>query len=435
MRNTSRRHFLQTTTALGASLFVSGLPARASTSANEKLNLAIVGCGNKGWDNVVHLSHENIAFLCDIDTNMLDHAYNVHSKATKYRDYRNMFDKEAANIDAVVVSTADHNHAPATMRALDLKKPVYCEKPLTHTVAEARAITKKSIEAGVATQMGTQIHATDNYRRVVELIQAKTIGDITAVYHWCNKGWSDGRFTTTTDPVPANLDWDLFLGPAPARPYSSKVHPGDWRRFWDYGTGTFGDMACHIMDLSFWALDLTYPTRIKATGPEVHPEGTPAWCLAEYDFPANGTRPALTVYWADGGKFHDLVANTKDAKGKPLTSWGIGALFVGTNGMLAANYSDRHLLPTNQFESTKLPEPTIQNSVGHWLEWTNAIKTGSPTTCPFSYSGRLSETVLLGPAAYRAGEELIYNPTTQTVTNTQSANQYLSKPYRKGWEL
>ncbi|MCG6154982.1 Gfo/Idh/MocA family protein [Rubinisphaera margarita] len=431
----NRRQFLQTTGALSAGLFVSGLPARASASPNEKLNLAIIGCGHKGWHNVTQLTHENIAVLCDIDANLLGKAAETHSQARQYRDYRDMLDKEAQHVDAVVVSTADHSHAPATIRALDLKKPVYCEKPLTHTVAEARAIAEKAEETGVATQMGTQIHASDNYRRVVELLQSKVIGEVTEVYHWCNKGWSEGRYVAWDKPIPAHVDWDLFLGPAKKRPYSPNVHPSNWRRFWDFGMGTFGDMGCHIMDLSFWGLELTHPTRVKANGPEVHPDGCPTWCQAEYDFPAIKGRPALKLYWSDGGKHHDMVANTTDANGKPLSGWGIGVLYVGTKGMLAANYSQRQLLPGDKFADVKPPEETIPASVGHWVEWTNAIKNGTPTTCPFRYSGRLTETVLLGPVAFRTGKELQWDAASLKATNAPEASQFVHKDYRSGWEV
>lgn len=433
--NMNRRNFLQVSASLSAGIYVAPGVVRASKSPNEKLNLAIIGCGHKGKHNLDNLTHENIAVLCDIDTNYLDKAASEHSDAKKYRDYREMLEKEDKAIDAVVVSTADHNHAPATIRALDMGKHVYCEKPLTHTVSEARKIAEKATEKKVVTQMGTQIHATDNYRRVVELIKSKAIGEVKEVYHWCNKGWSNGRFQTTDKPVPENLDWDLFLGPAKDRAYSPNVHPSNWRRFWQYGAGTFGDMACHIMDLSFWALDLTHPTRVKAVGPEIHPDGCPEWCMADYDFPAIQGRGALKVHWADGGHHHDLVKNTKDPNGKPLSNWGIGVLFVGEKGMLAANYGQRLLLPAGEFEGFTAPAEVIPKSIGHWKEFTEAIRGNGKTLCNFPYSGRLTETVLLGTVAFRTGKELQWDAQKVEATNVKAAEEFVNKDYRSGWEV
>jgi hypothetical protein len=281
--------------------------------------------------------------------------------------------------------------------------------------------------------MGTQIHAENNYRRVVEVIRAGAVGEVREVYNWCNKGWSNGRFVTTDQPAPARLDWDLWLGPARARPYAPKVHPADWRRFWEYGSGTFGDMAAHIMDLPFWALGLRHPASVSAEGPEVHPDGTPSWVLARYEFPREG-RP-LAFYWSDGGRHHDPVKNTKDARGRPLSSWGLGVLFVGDKGMLAANYGEYHLLPKGQFEGYRPPAPSIPNSIGHWNEWVKACKTGGETTCNFDYSGALTETILLGVVAYRTGKKLEWDAKGLKTPNEPGAEEYLTKTYRKGWEV
>src|SRR5688572_898738 len=297
----SRRQFLTHSAAAGAiaaGFYVNPLRAEESKSPNEKLNLGIVGCGNKGWHNVEQLRSQNIVALCDVDTNFLDKAAQIFPDATRHRDYRRMLEKEAPRLDAVVVSTADHTHAPAASIALDLGKHVYCEKPLAHTVEEARALAGLAARQKLATQMGTQIHAGSNYRRVVEVIQSGAIGPVREVYNWCNKGWSDGRFVVTDQPAPANLDWDLWLGPARERPYSPNIHPANWRRFWEYGSGTFGDMACHVMDLPFWALNLRHPTAVSAEGPELHPDGAPNWCKAAYEFPSRGEQPAVKFYWS-----------------------------------------------------------------------------------------------------------------------------------------
>ena len=287
----------------------------------------------------------------------------------------------------------------------------------------------------VATQMGTQIHAGNNYRRVVEIIQSGAIGPVREVHNWCNKGWSDGRFQKTDKPAPANLDWDLWLGPAKQRPYAPNIHPFNWRRFWEYGSGTFGDMAAHIMDLPFWALKLRSPTSVAAEGPEVHPDGAPSWVMARYEFAVRGDLPAVKFYWSDGGKHFDLVKNTQDHKGNPLSGWGLGVLFVGDKGMLAADYGHYNLLPKDKFEGFKPPAASIPESMGHWNEWVHACKTGAPTTCNFDYSGALTENILLGVVAYRTGLKLEWDAKNLKATNTSKADEYLTKEYRKGWEV
>ncbi len=422
----NRRRFLGQAAATGAVLAgVHSFPVQAADS--DKLNLAFVGVAGKGGDNINHLTSQNVVALCDVDANNLGKAAERFPQAKTYTDWRKMLDAEHTRLDGVVVSTADHNHAGPTAAAIVLGKHVYCEKPLTHTVKEARHIAELAAKHKVVTQMGTQVHAGGNYRRVVEVVQSGALGKIHEVYHWCNKGWSDGRFTTGEKP--ATLDWDVWLGPAKERPYSPGIHPFHWRRFWEYGSGTFGDMACHIMDLSFWALGLRYPTAVEATGPEVHPDGAPAWCMCRYDF------PGIKFYWSDGGKHHDLVAKTNDAKGKPLSGWGLGVLFVGDKGMLAADYGHYDLLPHGNFEGFKPPKQTIPESMGHWNEWVQACKTGGPTTCNFGYSGALTETVLLGVVAFRAGERLEWDAKQLKATNSRKAEEFVTKDYRMGWRI
>ncbi len=430
-----RRRFLQqSAAALAAGYFIAESKAQESSSPNERLDIAAVGVANKGGHNLEQLASQNIVALCDVDENFLRQAALRFPQARQYRDYRKMLEAEANRVQAVVVSTADHTHAPAASVALDLGLHVYCEKPLTHTVAEARALARLAAKNKLATQMGTQIHASDNYRRVVELVQSGAIGTVNEVYTWCGKGWSNGRFQPTGDPPPAHLAWDLWLGPAQERPYSPHVHPGDWRRFWEYGAGTLGDMGCHVMDLPFWALALRHPTTIAAEGPEVDPVGTPEWTRVTYTYPRLGGGE-LKLYWADGTATFDLLRETKDHAGMPLSSWGLGILFVGDKGMLAADYGRRQLLPQSQFEGFTPPEPTIPDSVGHWQEWVNACKDGTPTTCNFDYSGALTEAVLLGTVAYRSGEEIVWDAEQLRAKNSQNADQYLTKRYRQGFEV
>ena len=429
--HSNRREFLGLAAGVALAGSASSLVAEEKL-ANGKLNLACVGVANKGGHNIAQLQNQNIVALCDVDDKFLNKAGATYTKAKKYHDYREMFDKEHKNIDAVVVSTADHTHAIATSIALSLNKHVYCEKPLTHTVAEARHVAQLAKRNNLVTQMGTQIHAGENYRRVVEMIQGGAVGTVREVYNWCNKGWSNGRFKPTGKPAPGHLKWDLWLGPAKERPYCASIHPANWRRFWEYGTGTFGDMACHVMDLPFWALDLRHPTKVTAKGPELHADGAPSWCLATYEFPGKGNAEPLKFHWADGGHHQPLLKETKDHSGKPLSSWGLGILFVGDKGMLLANYGSYQLLPKREFTP---PEKTIPRSKGHWNEWVDAIKNGTPTTCNFDYSGALTETVLLGVVAFRTGKTLEWDAKSLKAVNCPDADAYIHKEYRKGFEL
>jgi predicted dehydrogenase len=367
-----------------------------------------------------------------VDAKFLGAAAEQFPQAAQYRDYRRLFDAEHKRIDAVVISTADHTHAGPTALALTLGKHVYCEKPLTHTVEEARLVAALAKKHKVATQMGTQIHAGDNYRRVVEIIRSGALGTIRAVYNWCNREWSGAEFKKP-EPPPAYLAWDLWLGPAKERPYSPGIHPKNWRRFWEYGAGTFGDMAAHIMDLPFWALGLRHPTSVAAEGPPVDPISAPAWVLARYEFPAAGGRPPLAFFWSDGGKHHDLVKDTKDHAGRSLSTWGLGVLFVGDKGMLAADYTRYQLLPREKFADYTPPEKSIPDSLGHWNEWVHACKTGAPTTCNFDYAGALTETLLLGIVAYRSGEPFRWDA-ANLKASTPKADALVRKEYRKGWE-
>lgn len=435
----NRRQFIRRsagiTGGLAAAIYAgNGWAQSPSRSPNERLNLAAIGVGNKGKHNIDELRDQNWVAFCDVDENFLNQAATEFASAQKFRDYRQMFDKLGSEIDAVVVSTADHTHAPAAATALSLGKHVYCEKPLTHTVVEARTLAQLATKHRVATQMGIQIHADDNYRRVVELIQSKVIGKVHTVYTWCNKGWSDGRFEPGQHEIPATLDWDLWLGPAKQRAYSPNLHPANWRRFWQFGSGTFGDMACHVMDLPFWALNLRSPDHVTAEGPEVHEDGAPAWCRAIYDFPqADGSK--IKLHWADGGTNFDFVKSTLDAEQKPLSDWGLGILFVGDQGMLAADYGRRQLLPADKFAGMAAPEANIPNSIGHWKEWIEAAKTGSPTTCNFDYASRLTETVLLGIVAYRSQASFVWQAEDLKAVGNDRAQALITKEYRQGFEV
>ncbi len=427
--NFSRRDFLKTSGAAALACGVwSELSAAESNSPNAKLNIACVGTANRASANVNGVQGENIVALCDVDKNYLDRAAKRFPNARTYADYREMIEKEAKGLDAVAVSTADHNHAPATIRAIRAGLHAYCEKPLTHTVEEARVIAEAAKKHGVATQLGTQIHAGDNYRRVVEIIQAGTIGDVTEVHVWVGKGWGGGERPRVGQDPPETLAWDLWLGPAPQRPFSPGIyHPANWRRWWDFGNGTLGDMACHYMDLPFWALKLRHPIACEAEGPEVHPETCPMGLIVRYDFPKREDLPALKLTWYDGN------LTPREVTGERVP--GSGVMFVGSEGKMFADYGRYRLFPTEKFANFQPPEPTIAKSIGHHAEWIKACKDGSPTTCNFDYSGALTEAVLLGNVAYRVGQRLEWDAENLRATNCPAADKLIRKAYRPGWEV
>ncbi len=428
----TRRDFLKTgSAALAAGLFVHPQSARAARSVLEKLNIACVGAQGRAFANIQGCRTENIAALCDIDSLALDKGAAEFPDARKYRDFRVMLDKEQDRIDAVLVGTPDHCHAPAAAMALRLGKHVYCEKPLTHTVFEARTLARLAREKNLVTQMGTQIHAGDNYRRVVELVQSGELGNIERVHVWVPARYDQGKFVPGEPP--AHVDWDLWLGPAPERPYAQGVHPFNWRNYWDYGTGGLGDFGCHYMDLPHWALDLRNPEKISAVGSPVDAVSCPSWVIADYRYPCRGDRPPVHLTWYDGGKKPDILATLKDAEGKSL-DWNSGQLFIGTRGMILSNYSQHIVLPAPG-EEIKVPEPSIPSSIGHHPEWIAAIKNGGETTCNFEYSGALTETVLLGTVAYRSGKSLEWDSDALKVTNSPEAQALIHKEYRKGWTL
>ena len=398
----TRRHVLMTGAALGAALTAPGClsaPRRRPRDPNEKLDLGFIGVANRAASNLEGCAGENVVALCDVDEIYLGAASEAHPNARRYVDYRVMLDKE--RLDAVVVSTADHTHAPATLAALELGLDVYCEKPLTHTVREARAVAEAAKRYGAVTQMGTQIHAEANYRRVVELVQSGAIGSVHTCHAWVDKSWGGGERPKDTPAVPPTLHYDLWLGNAPYRPYHPDYLPAVWRRWWDFGGGTLGDMGCHLIDLAFWALDLEHPTRVSAAGPPVHPETAPLSLRARWEFAARqraGRKHGpLTLHWSDGG----LVP--PELESGALPRWGMGVLFVGSEGSLLADYGQYKLFPEERFREFTPPTPWLPDSLGHYREWIEACKSRGPTSCAFEYSGPLTETVLLGNVAYRAG--------------------------------
>ena len=423
----SRRDALRCAGLAGIGVWTSA--TWAAGSPNEKLNIAGIGVGGQGGWDVGECASQNIVALCDVDDRRAAGNYQRFPKAERFKDFRKLFDI-AKKFDAVVVGTPDHTHALPSVTAMNLGKHCYCEKPLAHSVGEVRAMIEAAKKNKVATQMGTQIHAGANYRRVVELVQSGAIGAVSEVHVWHPVGYGGGDRPKDTPPVPKELDWDLWLGPAPERPYHPVYCPGAWRSWWDFGTGGLGDFGCHYMDLPFWALKLRRPTTIEAEGPPLHPERTSPGLVIRYAFPVRGDLPAVRMTWYDGGKRpKELIAERK------VPTWDAAVLFVGDKGMLIADYGRHQLLPEAQYADFKRPAPTIPDSIGHHNEWIRACKTGEPTTCNFDYSGALAETVLLGNVAYRLGKKLQWDADRLTAIDCPEADRLIHKKYRKGWEL
>jgi predicted dehydrogenase len=425
----SRRNFVKASAAAGIGYWVAPRTAYAlSNSPNEKLNIAMIGTYNRAAGNLQDVSSQNIVVLCDVDDGFLAKAKEKFPKADTTNDFRKAVERK--DIDAVVIATPDHTHAVATMAAFHNGKHVYCEKPLTHDVFEARTVTDTARKLKKATQLGTQIHALDNYRRVVELIETGAIGPVREVFVWNGRDWGGGDRPKETPPVPKTLHWDLWLGPAPERPYNPTYHPFSWRKWWDFGNGSLGDMGCHYIDVVFWALKLRYPTRVVADAPEsVNPETCPLKLHVEWEFPARGDLVPVKMHWYDTGRRPDIL------KEKSIPEIGDGVLFVGDKGMLLTNYVTHKLLPDENFKDFKKPDPYIPKSIGHHAEWIEACKNGTPTTCQFEYSGPLTESVLLGLVAYRVGKPIEWDSANLKAVNCPEADEFIRREYRKGWSL
>lgn len=429
----NRRQFLRQGAAAGAGFWIAGrqLGFGQEKSPNAKLNVGHIGvAGMRGADHLGQMSSQNIVALCDVDDRNLAQGAAKFPDAAKYCDFREMLEKEKS-LDCVVISTPDHIHAPAGMMAMKLGRHVYTEKPMAHTVYEIRAMTRTASERKLRTQMGTQIHAGDNYRRVVELVQAGAIGKIEEVHVWLGATqWTASGLPKESPETPPGLHWDLWLGPSEERPYSPRYHPLKWRCYWNFGGGHLADMGCHFIDLPFWALRLGHCLTVEAEGPEVDPHGAPPWLIVRWTFPGRSELPPVKLTWYHGDKNPPQLSEGR------LGDWkGPGVLFVGEKGMLVSNYGAHKLLPEADFKEFKRPEPTIAKSLGHHQEWIEAIKGGKPSLCNFDYAGPLAETVLLGNVAYRSGKKLDWESATLKARNCPEADRFIRKEYRKGWTL
>lgn len=439
LRRSTRRDFLKTSAlaagvgALGLSRFPAPAVAR-EVGVLSKINIAHVGIARQGAFSLGGCASQNQIALCDVDRNYLDAAKKDRPNAKLYQDYREMLSEIGDQLDAIVVATPDHVHAPIAVAGMKLGLHCYSEKPLGHDLHQIRAMRRVAKENNLVTQMGTQIHAGDNYRRVVEKLQAGAIGTVKDVKIWCQNRYVGKKKPTEKTPCPPNINWDVWLGPAAEREFDSRLVPGTWRHYWEFGNGAMGDMGCHYLDLPYWALGLEYPISVETTSPNPLDDE-----LCGYDLTANYVFPAL-----DGGS-EPLTLSWQDGKARPeclkelgLEKYGAGVLFFGTDGILFSTYQEHALLPKEKFEGFEAPPQTIPKSLGHHAEWIKAIQDGAgaeSTTCHFEYSGKLAETVLLGCFSYRCGQKLIFDAENMKATNCPDADKYFKQYYRPGWEV
>lgn len=412
----------------------SEIPARASRSPNEKLNIAAIGAGGMGASDIKQFPNENVVALCDVDFAHAAGTFQAFPNARRFDDFRRMLEEMDKSIDAVTVSTADHSHAVAAAMAMRMGKHVYCQKPLTHSVHEARELARlAAANPKLATQMGTQGHAYEGNIRAVELIRGGVIGAVKEVHVVTDRpaGWwpQNVERPTDTPPVPSTLNWDVWLGPAPARPYHPAYHPFRWRGWWDFGTGALGDMACHLMDVAFWSLELRDPDWVEAVSGPMTKESPPLESRITYHFPARRGRPEVALIWYDGKQLPP-----EDVRfGRGIEN---GSIFVGEKGTLFLNHGDAPLLlPEDRFRDATLPPKTLPRPESHYLEWAEACKGRGKTGSHFGYAGPFTEAVLLGNVALRVGHRIEWDARRMRCKNAPNAEQYIKPPYRKGWKL
>ncbi len=438
---TNRRDFLKQTTALGAAWWIGSSAVIAADSKNptERLNFACIGVGGKGSGDTDDAGREgNVVAICDIDDTTLERKAARFPDARRFNDYREMLESMGDEIDAITVSTPDHSHAPAAMAGLKRGKHVFCQKPLTWSVSEARKLRETAAEKKVATQMGNQGTAEAGFREGVEVLKSGALGPVSEVHIWTNRPvWPQGSGRPTdAQEVPSNVHWDLFLGPAQFRPYHSAYHPFKWRGWLDFGTGALGDMACHTCNLAVMGLDLFDPITVEATSSGiVENETYPSWSIIKFEFPQRGERgelPPCTLTWYDGGmKPPAELLLGKEQKDS-------GALIIGEKGRMYSpdDYGSRQfLLPEEDFVEFKKPEPSLPRSPGHFTEFADACRGGAASMSNFNYSARLTETILLGNVAMRVGQKIEWDAKNLKITNVPDTDKFLGRVYRDGWTL
>lgn len=441
----TRRRFLGRSAALASFMAVPGsvLGLRGATSPNSKLNIAGIGVGGRGAGDMAELASENIVALCDVDWRQAAGSFRRWPEAKRYKDFRKMLE-EVKDLDAVMVATPDHVHAAASMAAIKLGKHVYCEKPLTHSVYEARRVGLAAKQAGVATQMGNQGQASEETRRLSEIVQAGAIGKVREAHIWTDRPsrglfdvyWPQGiSRPTDTPPVPESLDWDLWLGPAPERPYHPVYVPFKWRGWWDFGTGALGDIGCHAFDPVFRALRLGQPISVEASSSRVNEETYPEASMVTYHFPARGDQPECKLVWYDGG----LRPPRPEGLPEGDMMGDNGRLLVGDEGFLLGNT----IYPEARRKEVGDVPRTLPRSPGHHQEWINACKGGEEPGSNFpNWAAPLAEVVLLGNVALRVHlrelltrRKLLWDPANLRFPNMPEADEYLHRQYRAGWTL
>jgi predicted dehydrogenase len=445
----SRRQFLGSATLASAAFMI--VPSHVlgqggKKPPSEKLNIAGIGVGGQGGHDISQMTDENIVALCDVDTAHAGGTFRRYPDAKIYKDYRKMLEEQKA-IDAVVIATPDHQHAIIAMTAIRMGKHVYCEKPLTHTVWEARQLARAAREHKVATQMGNQGQASEETRRLCELIWDNAIGPVREVHVWTdrpanglfNEYWPQGVDRPKETPrVPDTLDWDLWLGPAPNRPYHPAYLPFRWRGWWDFGTGALGDIGCHACDPVFRALKLGHPLSVEASSSRVNKETYPLASMVTYHFPARGEMPPVKLVWYDGG-----LRPPRPEELEPGEEMGAnGHLFIGDGGKILSRKKNYVLIPAKRQKEYGDPPQKLPRSIGHYKEWIAACKGGQPAGSNFDWAGPLTEVVLLGNVALRqqlreelTTKKLLWDGGNMRFTNSEEANQSLKSEYRKGWSL
>jgi len=425
----TRREFLRDAAVTGAALWAArGAWAQVSKSPNERIQFACIGVGGKGESDTADAARfGDIVAICDVDENTLNRAAQRYPNAKKYNDYRKMLEEMEKAIDAVTVSTPDHMHAPAAGMAMKMGKHCFCQKPLTHSIFEARRLGEIARQKRLATQMGNQGTASSGLRRSAAMIRAGLLGTVTEVHVWTNRPiWPQGISRPPSKPVPPTLHWDLWLGVAPKRPYADGYHPFAWRGWWDFGCGALGDMACHTVNMPFMALDLRNPTSVVAQTSGTNKDSYPSWSIITFQFPATKQRPGLKMVWYDGGK--RPPADMLEGK----TQSDSGALVVGTKGKLYSpgDYGDAcELIGVDPIDVKFVESP------GHFEEFVRAIKGGEPATSNFpDYAGPLTETILLGNlAVWAEGKTIHWDARRMRATNAPEVEPIIRPTYHNGY--
>jgi predicted dehydrogenase len=410
-----------------------GFGAAVAEGPADTLNLAVIGIGGRGAANLDGVKDQNIVALCDVDERRVGKAYEQFPKAQRFADFRKMFDALEKQIDGVVISTPDHTHFHPAWWAMERGKHVYLEKPLAHEVDETRRLTEAARKKGLATQLGSQRHALPGLRAGVEIVKAGLIGEVREAYSWVSsaRGMPDPQPEVL--PVPAGLDWDLWLGPAPTRPYTKGFAPYDWRFWWEFGTGEAGNWGCHILDIPFWALELGHPTHVAASGPAPDADRTPKSFASTLQFPGRSSTtgsvlPPVTLHWSQG-RPAVLADRGIDVQGVKEAN----TLFVGSEGMLLCGFGGWKLFPEEKFATVKEAPQSLPPTPGFYREWIDACRGGAPASCNFDYTGPLSEVVLLANIAYRVQGGFDWDAAAMK-SSRDDVNGMLRREYRKGWE-